>query len=76
MNSSLACPACKVWVDDDRAAKGVQQKWDLSGCGQKVHICPAIACIAPGHAYCGPDPAAPTSINGICTAALATATPL
>ncbi|HVZ70742.1 MAG TPA: hypothetical protein VHJ20_00070, partial [Polyangia bacterium] len=76
VNSTLGCPGCKVWVDDDKPAKAIQQKWDQAGCQSTIKLCPAILCVTPGKGVCKAPASDPTSTQGTCTSVVLTPVPL
>lgn len=52
--TSLACPTCKVHVNDNTELAPLQTRYDQAGCSAVPHVCPAIACVNPGTAACVP----------------------
>ena len=69
VDNSLACPGCKVYVNDGLGLSALKAEWNSSGCAQTHSICPAIACIAPTFSTCmstgGPKPG-PQAATGMC----------
>jgi hypothetical protein len=69
VDNSVACPGCRVYVNDGSGLSALKTEWTSSGCAQTHNICPAIACIAPTFSTCqptgGPKPG-PTPPAGTC----------
>jgi len=57
VNSSLACPGCKQYVNDTTTLSAIQSAWDNQNCNSGGHVCPAIACINPTTSVCTSSPA-------------------
>jgi hypothetical protein len=43
-DSSLACPGCKIAVDDTSVLDDSIARWESSGCGNLRRDCPAVVC--------------------------------
>jgi hypothetical protein len=52
VDTSIACPGCKAWVNDTKPLDDVRQLWMQAGCDKIHRVCPAILCIAPGKGSC------------------------
>jgi hypothetical protein len=66
VDTTLACPACKAWVDDRSTLDLLQKKWVTAGCDQVRRVCPAVLCINPGKPMCSPVKGS-TSTTGTCS---------
>ncbi|HVT10312.1 MAG TPA: hypothetical protein VHO67_22785, partial [Polyangia bacterium] len=51
-DTSIACPGCKVYVNDTTELAALKAQWTSSGCALSRGVCPAIACVVPSPASC------------------------
>jgi hypothetical protein len=70
-DTSIACPGCRVYVNDTTELAALKAQWTSSGCSLSRGICPAIACIVPSPASCVSNtvtrPAVAPNLAGVCS---------
>jgi hypothetical protein len=70
-DNSIACPGCRVYVNDTTELTALKAQWTSSGCALSHGVCPAIACVMPAPASCAwnvsSGPGGPTNMAGTCT---------
>jgi len=70
-DTSIACPGCKVYVNDTTELASLKAQWTSAGCALSRGVCPAIACVVPSPASCVSSSATRPTIGpntaGTCT---------
>ncbi|HVY40507.1 MAG TPA: hypothetical protein VHM31_21360, partial [Polyangia bacterium] len=66
-DNSIACPGCKVYVNDTTELASLKAQWTSSGCALTRGVCPAIACVVPSPASCVSNVTTRPVADGTCS---------
>ncbi len=72
VESSIACPGCKTYVNDVTMLTPIETEWSAAGCAAMSRVCPAIACVLPLNSFCSGTSTGGGGANpsGMCVSAL------
>jgi hypothetical protein len=65
VETSLACPGCKEYVNDVTNLNAISTEWNDQDCSSTTTICPAIACVTPGTGTCMESGGSAACQNGV-----------
>jgi hypothetical protein len=52
VDSSLACPLCKIWVDDKSELNEIRADWKRERCDKRKPLCSLTRCLSAGPGIC------------------------